>query len=310
MGFFDGSAGGIIGGLASAAGSLVGGLLGNASSAASRDQAAELNKFNYEAQKEFAQNGIRWKVADAKAAGLHPLAALGSSTAQYSPSAVVGSTSDYSWLGDVGQGIGRAIDAKMTARERAKEREVSDQRLQLEFDNRRLQNQFLQTQIDAQKQDMALQLARSAAMSARTQQAAPAMPSVGRSDGHVIAGQAQAYPTAGTVNKPAEVVSSLPGFSHLQSGLNPDVKFRKTATGYKVAMSDQAKSDNEDDLLGTLQWNFANRLAPVFSDVSRSGIRPPASWLPPGHVWTYYPAAGEWRARKRTARGQRLYIGN
>lgn len=36
-------------------------------------------------QREFAQNGIRWRVDDAKAAGLHPLAALGASSASYSP---------------------------------------------------------------------------------------------------------------------------------------------------------------------------------------------------------------------------------
>lgn len=34
-------------------------------------------------QKEFAQYGIRWKVADAKAAGLHPLYAIGAQTTPY-----------------------------------------------------------------------------------------------------------------------------------------------------------------------------------------------------------------------------------
>lgn len=36
-------------------------------------------------QREFAQQGIRWKVADAKAAGLHPLYAIGASGASFSP---------------------------------------------------------------------------------------------------------------------------------------------------------------------------------------------------------------------------------
>lgn len=40
---------------------------------------------NQSFQKEFAQHGISWKVADAKRAGLHPLAALGSSTMSYNP---------------------------------------------------------------------------------------------------------------------------------------------------------------------------------------------------------------------------------
>lgn len=295
--------GSIVGGIAGAAGSVVGGLLGNAASAQASQQ-------NYQAQKEFAQNGIRWRVADAKAAGLHPLAALGASTPSYTPSAFVGDTS---WMGDaasrLGQGIGRAAEAKMTARERARERAVADQSVALGMETKRLQNRYLETQIQAQKQDMALQLARSAAMAVRTQQAVPGMPSIG-GDGTVIAGQAQAYPTAGTKEKPVEVSTSLPGSPHQQAGLNPDVKWRKTATGYKVAMSDQAKSDNEDDWLGTLQWNLSNRIAPVFSGVSRRGITPPRSWLPPGYVWVYYPAAGEFRAKKATSRGQRIYIGD
>ena len=44
-------------------------------------------------QKEFAQHGIRWKVADAKEAGLHPLAAIGAQGAQYNP--VIPSQPDY-----------------------------------------------------------------------------------------------------------------------------------------------------------------------------------------------------------------------
>ena len=292
-----------IGGAIGAAGSVVGGLLGQSAS-------AQANEQNYQAQKEFAQNGIRWRVADAKAAGLHPLAALGAQTSGYTPSAFVGDTS---WMGDaaqnLGQSIGRAAEAKMTARERARERAIADQSVALTMENSRLKNEFLQTQIAAQKQDMALQLARSAAMAVRTQQAVPGMPSIG-GDGTVIAGQAQAYPTAGTKAKPVEVSTSLPGAPHQQAGLNPDVKWRKTATGYRVAMSDQAKSDNEDDWFGTLQWNLANRVAPVFSSFSRRGITPPRSWLPPGHVWVYYPAAGEFRAKKATSRGQRIYVGN
>lgn len=295
--------GSIVGDIAGAAGSVVGGLLGQSASAQASAQ-------NYAAQKEFAQNGIRWRVADAKAAGLHPLAALGAQTPSYTPSAFVGDTS---WMGDaaqsLGQGIGRAAEAKMTAKERERERDVADQSVALSLDTKRLQNAYLETQIAAQKQDMALQLARSASMAVRTQQAVPAMPSIG-GDGTVIAGQAQAYPTAGTKEKPVEVSTSLPGSPHQQAGLNPDIKWRRTASGYKVAMSDQAKSDNEDDFFGTLQWNLANRLAPVFSGVSRRGITPPRSWLPPGHVWVYYPASGEFRAKKARSRGQRIYIGD
>lgn len=47
----------------------------------------------YERQKEFAQNSIQWRVADAMKAGVHPLAALGGQGINYSP--VVDTESDY-----------------------------------------------------------------------------------------------------------------------------------------------------------------------------------------------------------------------
>lgn len=71
---------------------------------ADRDQAAELNRQNLDYQKQFAQQGIRWRVQDAEAAGLHPLAALGASGAQFSPvTAFAPSPKVGSQLGQMGQ---------------------------------------------------------------------------------------------------------------------------------------------------------------------------------------------------------------
>lgn len=107
--------GSVIGSAIGAVGSLAGGLIGNASQ-------NQLAQQNYAAQKEFAQNGIRWKVADAKAAGLHPLAALGAQGYTYSPVMVGGSDLGLSAAGEslanMGQGIDRAMSAKQQARER------------------------------------------------------------------------------------------------------------------------------------------------------------------------------------------------
>lgn len=55
---------------------------------------AEQRKEEYERQKDFAQMGIRWKVDDARAAGLHPLAVLGSAGASYSPTVVAAQVPD------------------------------------------------------------------------------------------------------------------------------------------------------------------------------------------------------------------------
>lgn len=66
----------------------------------SRKQAHE----QMDMQREFAQQGISWKVADAKRAGIHPLYALGASTHSYSPVTV--GQADY---GQMGQDLTRAF---------------------------------------------------------------------------------------------------------------------------------------------------------------------------------------------------------
>lgn len=74
------------------------------------------NEQNAALQREFAQHGIRWKVEDAKKAGLHPLYAMGAIT----PSAQASYRSS-----SMGEGIsaaGRAMDRYQTDRIREKQR--------------------------------------------------------------------------------------------------------------------------------------------------------------------------------------------
>lgn len=108
-------AGAVIGSLISAGGALFG---GKKDREAAEDQAL----FNYLAQKEFAQHGTRWKVEDARAAGLHPLFALGGPGASFSPGPITLTGS--SWA-QAGQDLGRAAQAAMTRPETA----VIDQQL-------------------------------------------------------------------------------------------------------------------------------------------------------------------------------------
>lgn len=74
-----------------------------------RGQVEQANAQNYAMQKEFAQHGIRWRVEDALAAGLHPLAAIGGSGASASPSFMVGDSSIQDF-GSQGQSLGAAIN--------------------------------------------------------------------------------------------------------------------------------------------------------------------------------------------------------
>lgn len=94
---------------------------------------------NIALQREFAQNGIQWRVADANAAGIHPLAALGASTTSFSPVSV-GST-DLPDLSSMGQNIGRALKAAMSG----EDREEMDNRemRKLNIEGKRLENDAL-----------------------------------------------------------------------------------------------------------------------------------------------------------------------
>lgn len=131
----------LLGGLASgglgALGSLVGGYMNATNS-------KKVAKMNLDAQREFAQNGIRWKVADAKAAGLHPLAALGAQTTSFSPS-YVGDTSMGDAMSSMGQNLGRAVEATMTARER---KQKEDESRMLEYAKWDMDMRYRQAQID------------------------------------------------------------------------------------------------------------------------------------------------------------------
>lgn len=91
---------------------IIGDIAGGMMAARSAESAA--NK-NADLQREFAKNSIRWRVADAKAAGIHPLAALGSQGISASP-VYVGSGD--AGLSAAGQDIGRAISAAATPAEK------------------------------------------------------------------------------------------------------------------------------------------------------------------------------------------------
>lgn len=118
--------------LIAAGAALAGGMLSSKSQ-------SDANKANIKYQKQFAQEGIQWRVADAEKAGIHPLYALGAQTTSFSPS-VVGDTSMGNALAAAGDNIGRAIAAKSTADELLPVKALTLERMGLE-------NELLRTQI-------------------------------------------------------------------------------------------------------------------------------------------------------------------
>lgn len=147
----------IISGIIGAGASLIGGSQNRAAqekaNAANLAWSREQQARNEALQKEFAQTGIRWKVDDAKSAGIHPLYALGAQTTSFAPS-VVGADQQPASMGDsiasAGQSIGRAVEAGMTRQERA----VSGAQTALSLEKAQLENDLLRTEIDSKRRAM------------------------------------------------------------------------------------------------------------------------------------------------------------
>lgn len=101
-----------------------------------RQQQAE----NLNAQREFAQNGIKWRVDDANRAGIHPLYALGANPVSFSPT-TVGTN-----FAQVGQDISRAIDVTRSSSEKVDARLAG-----LQLERAGLENELLRSQIIGSK---------------------------------------------------------------------------------------------------------------------------------------------------------------
>lgn len=119
-------------------GSILGAVGGIASSLLGNSQAKKQAKL----QKEFAQKGIQWKVADATAAGLHPLAALGANTISYQPQAV--GVPD---LGAMGANLGQDIERSRMATSGPGMRAINTGLEALTLERAGLENDLLRSQI-------------------------------------------------------------------------------------------------------------------------------------------------------------------
>lgn len=114
----------------SAGSNLIGGVINHVLGS---KQEKEMWKKNYDAQKEFAQNSIQWRVQDAEKAGIHPLYAMGNSPG-YTPSSSMSTGS----LGDAVANAGNAFAQTMG---------------QLQMHNAYLQNMKLRSDVESQQLD-------------------------------------------------------------------------------------------------------------------------------------------------------------
>lgn len=223
-------------------GNMIGGHQDRQADKGAAQAAREAEARNTEMQREFAQQGVRWKVDDAKAAGIHPLYALGAQTSSFSPVSVgdTRTSSPGQAFRDSGQDISRAIQATRTADER-KLADIQLASARLDVEGKALDNQIRASQLQKMNSPAAV---------------GPALPSP--MDSHIIPGQGNAVRV-----KPSEVYASERGRPGIQSGMINSLQYTREANGnIAIVPSEQMKERMEDDFIAESMWHLKNRIMP------------------------------------------------
>lgn len=216
------------------------------------------DKKNTELQKDFAQQGIRWKVADAKAAGIHPLAALGASTMSYQPA----DSAIPEIAQDLGQNITRAVHQTRTQRER--EEALS----KLALEKSELDNALIRSQIKL-----------------TDSQVGGSLPS-----GRPYSFDSPDLTKYGVDVQPTQTTPSEKGFPGKETGSHPSYTYLAQDDGsLQLVPSTQAKQLTEDSFFLELPWFVNNGLLPSFKRDEQGG--PPK---PPKHLWAKGAIDYEW----------------
>lgn len=259
--------------LLSAGLSLAGGLLGKSSADSARDQTYNLAQQNMAMQREFAQNGIQWRVDDAKKAGIHPIYALGGPGASFSPvsASFTGDTSLPNALAATGQDVSRAISATRTETDKVDAFTRTARALSLEKAG--LENDILRAEL--------------ASKTGRLRQAAgPPFPAA--ADPYLIPGQTQ----SGLVQaKPLEVTPAPSNQPSSEGGAVSDVGYARTKTGWAPVPSKDVKERIEDQIIPELMWSWRNNVMPTFG----TNQTPPPFPAPAGKEWYFDPVRQEYQ---------------
>lgn len=262
---------GFLGGLASGFMNLIGGK-------SAQDKSAEtqmaINEQNVALQREFAQNGIQWKVDDARRAGIHPLAALGAPTTSFSN--LVGPTVGQEGEGiqKAGQDIGRAMSAASSMDTKYDEavKKITIQKGELE--NALLASQIAKTNAPS---------------------VGPSMPTANQR--WLVDGQGQTaipMPSPNPLIKegPMKRTVSDPGNPVIEPGAVADVGFSRTKDGYAPVPSSDVMGKMSNDMPGIIMWNLRNRVLPSIG-LNQTAPNVP---VPKGYeYWNYDPITQSYR---------------
>jgi len=215
-----------------------------------------------------AKKSIRWRVRDAKKAGIHPLYALGAPA--FGPTQEVGGRAES--LGAGLQGMGQAmrqqgqdLDRAAMAAQLNEDRAAGKIADALQLEHLGLQNDLLRSQIAR----------------ANSAQVGP--------------GAASMFPSAGGVKtSPVELGAAFPGDPAVEAGATTDRGYAFTGTGWAPQPSYDVKQRIEDMFIPEQAWGLRNNILPMFGFHFNP---PPGVKLPEGEEWTYNPFTNQYEGR-------------
>lgn len=243
-----------------------------------RNAQKDANYENAALQREFAQNGIQWRVDDAKRAGISPLAAMGAQLFNPTPSFMASGSDRGSSYRDMGQSIDRAVSATMNRDERAK-KERMDEAL-----------------IRKAEAEAALVEGQASRASQPTNPPMPTDPALS-----VVPGQGDAFSlpagtllpppvlNGGTVQEqPFQRTMSEPARPEKEAGIINDFQFVRRGDGRVGVLPSQDSKNRMEDMGWTpWAWSFATAFNPPKMNV------PPAK----GMKWIWNPITMEWKQK-------------
>lgn len=236
--------------------SILGNVLGhNADKSASRNAAAQA-ALDRQFQMDMAKNQIQWRAADAKAAGIHPLYALGPTGMSYSPPAVVGGPGGDSFR-NMGQDLSRALMSGLSRREQRVEMRRLQYEAQMEEAQRAVQRERESILFDQQTRRNELQIQAMASQLANLNQPG----------------------TAPAIDSPPGSVNTLP-LRRTAAGLNSEGREASAIRDYGYSINDDGGLNIvpsfdvheriEDNFLQQWGWALRNQIVPA-----ASGLTPP-----------------------------------
>lgn len=269
-------AGGLIGG---AAGGFLGG--GDGGKAARELWGRQADK-----QEFWMQNALRWRVEDARRAGIHPLAAIGSpiQSAQV-PSISVGDSGGGvgGALADMGQNLSRAASAFMSndAKYETTLRTLQVERGELE--NQILVEQLKQLRAPGSPPDFPDVLG-------PTNRPYPPNSPVSV----VPLGPPPAAQASGVTEvDPSKVFTHDPGRPGMQAGYNPESRWQRNELGGIDRMPGEAWQMDDPGAPGYVTWQLRNSILPALPFGQRALPSPPRKYEQPGQTgWQYKVGIG------------------